>query len=168
MSSRAARTAAALALALAAAGTRAAAQERLIQLDHDSQLILVRRALSALDQANQTGNYTVLRDLGAPAMQANTAARLGEIFAPQRQGGLDLSLALVMEPQINSPQRIDADGVLHITGFFASTPRRINFEVAYQAVGGVWKLYGLAVSASAPEASPGMPKPPAIPADQRP
>ena len=40
--------------------------------------------LIALDQANKTGNYTVLRDLGSPAFQANTAARLGEIFAGLR------------------------------------------------------------------------------------
>jgi hypothetical protein len=44
----------------------------------------IRSALLALDQANKTGNYTVLRELGAPGFQAaNTAARLSEIFASQ-------------------------------------------------------------------------------------
>jgi hypothetical protein len=39
-------------------------------------LILVRSALIALDQANKTGNYTVLRDLGA--RRSRRIARLGK------------------------------------------------------------------------------------------
>jgi len=34
-------------------------------IDRNGVLILVRSTLLALDQANKTGNYTVLRDLGA-------------------------------------------------------------------------------------------------------
>ncbi|MFZ2159602.1 MAG: hypothetical protein WAV72_26250, partial [Bradyrhizobium sp.] len=59
------------------------------QIDRNGVLVLVRSALLALDQANKTGNYTVLRDLGAPAFQVNTAARLAEIFAKQRNDNLD-------------------------------------------------------------------------------
>ena len=46
------------------------------QIDRNGVLILIRSALLALDQANKTGNYTVLRDLGAPGFQTNSAARL--------------------------------------------------------------------------------------------
>ncbi|MBC7018053.1 hypothetical protein G6O44_25355, partial [Salmonella enterica subsp. enterica serovar Enteritidis] len=61
-------------------------------IDRNGVLILVRSTLLALDQANKTGNYTVLRDLGAPGFQAgNNAARLAEIFASQRNDKLDLS-----------------------------------------------------------------------------
>ena len=49
-------------------------------IDRNGVLILVRTSLLALDQANKTGNYTVLRDLGAPGFQANSAARLGRDF----------------------------------------------------------------------------------------
>src|SRR3954466_1644296 len=61
------------------------------QIDRNGVLILIRSSLLALDQANKTGNYTVLRDLGAPGFQTNTAARLAEIFAKQRNDNLDLS-----------------------------------------------------------------------------
>src|SRR5262245_31888431 len=54
-------------------------------IDRNGVLILIRSTLLALDQANKTGNYTVLRDLGSPAFQVNTAARLAEIFVPQRK-----------------------------------------------------------------------------------
>ena len=43
-------------------------------IDRNGVLILVRSAILALDQANKTGNYTVLRDLGAPGFQTNSAA----------------------------------------------------------------------------------------------
>jgi hypothetical protein len=36
------------------------------QIDRNGVLILIRSTILALDQANKTGNYTVLRDLGAP------------------------------------------------------------------------------------------------------
>ena len=70
-----------------------------IQIDHNGALILIRSTLIALDHANRTGNYTVLRDLGAPGFQtANTAARLSEIFANLRAQNADLSGVAVIEP----------------------------------------------------------------------
>jgi hypothetical protein len=50
------------------------------QIDRNGVLILIRSTILALDQANKTGNYTVLRDLGAPGFQANTAARLPRVL----------------------------------------------------------------------------------------
>jgi len=53
----------------------AAPEPKPAQIDRNGVIILIRSSLIALDQANKTGNYTVLRDLGAPNFQAtNTAA----------------------------------------------------------------------------------------------
>src|SRR5260370_41148825 len=65
-------------------------------IDRNGVLILIRSTLLALDQANKTGNYTVLRDLGSPGFQTNTAARLAEIFASQRKDNIDLSGVVVL------------------------------------------------------------------------
>jgi hypothetical protein len=73
---------------------------RAAQIDRNGVLILIRESLLALDQANKTGNYTVLRDLGSPAFQANSAARLSEIFAKQRNDNVDLSGVVVIDPQL--------------------------------------------------------------------
>ena len=70
-------------------------------IDRNGVLILIRSTLLALDQANKTGNYTVLRDLGAPGFQANTDARLAEIFATQRRDNLDLSGIAAHRPDRN-------------------------------------------------------------------
>ena len=61
------------------------------QIDRNGVLTLVRSTILALHHANITGNYTVLRDLGAPGFQsANTAARLAEVFADLRGRNFDL------------------------------------------------------------------------------
>ena len=78
------------------------------QIDRNGVLILIRETMLALDQANKTGNYTVLRDLGSPAFQQNNAARLGEIFASERRDNLDLSGVAVLEPQLSLLPQIEA------------------------------------------------------------
>ena len=74
------------ALFAVASGTLAWAQAGPPPLDRARVNILVRTTLVALNNANLTGNYTVLRDLGAPGFRAaNTAARLGALFARARR-----------------------------------------------------------------------------------
>ena len=108
-------------------------------------LILVRNSLLALDQANKTGNYTVLRDLGAPGFQTNTAARLGEIFAGLRHDNLDLSGVAALDPQLTLLPQIEANGMMHLTGFFPSVPTQVNFDLSYAPVNGQWRLFGISV-----------------------
>ena len=128
------------------------------QIDRNGVLILIRSALLALDQANKTGNYTVLRDLGSPDFQANTAARLAEIFAQQRKDNVDLSGVAVIDPQLTLLPQIEANGMMHMAGFFPSVPTQVNFELAYAPVDGRWRLFGISVSFG--QAAPAAPQPP--------
>lgn len=116
-------------------------------IDRNGVLILVRSTLLALDQANKTGNYTVLRDLGAPGFQAaNTAARLSEVFASQRNDRLDLSGVSVIDPQLSLLPQIEANGMMRMAGFFPSVPSQVNFELLFAPVDGQWRLFGLSVN----------------------
>jgi len=128
------------------------------QIDRNGVLILIRETLLALDQANKTGNYTVLRDLGAPDFQANSAARLAEIFAQQRRDNVDLSGVAVIDPQLTLLPQIEANGMMRMAGFFPSVPTQVNFELLYAPVGGRWRLFGLSVSFG--QAAPTAPQPP--------
>jgi hypothetical protein len=132
------------------------------QIDRNGVLILIRSALLALDQANKTGNYTVLRDLGAPDFQANSAAQLAEIFAQQRRDNVDLSGVAVIDPQLTLLPQIEANGMMRMAGFFPSVPTQVNFELLYAPVGGRWRLFGLSVSFG--QAAPAPPQPAAAPA----
>ena len=127
-------------------------------IDRNGVLILIRSTLLALDQANKTGNYTVLRDLGSPNFQANSAARLTEIFAQQRNDNVDLSGVAVIDPQLTLLPQIEANGMMHMAGFFPSVPSQVNFELMYAPVDGQWRLFGLSVSFG--QAAPAAPQPP--------
>jgi hypothetical protein len=133
-------------------------------IDRNGVLMLIRSSLLALDQANKTGNYTVLRDLGAPGFQAvNTAARLSEIFASQRNEKLDLSGVAVIDPQLSVLPEIEPNGMMRMAGFFPSVPSQVNFELLFAPVDGQWRLFGLSVNVaqSAPVAPAPPPSPPA-------
>lgn len=116
------------------------------QIDRNGVLVLIRSTLLALDHANKTGNYTVLRDLGAPAFQVNSAARLAEIFADQRRNNLDLSGVAAIDPQLSLLPQIEANGFMRLAGFFPSIPKPVNFEMLFAPVDGQWRLFGLSVS----------------------
>jgi hypothetical protein len=148
------------------APTEAQAAPKPAQIDRNGVLVLVRSALLALDQANKTGNYTVLRDLGAPGFQVNTAARLSEIFAKQRNDNIDLSGVAVIDPQLNLLPQIEASGMMRMAGFFPSVPSQVNFELAFAPVNGQWRLFGLGVTIgqmtpTPPESAAPAPAPPA-------
>lgn len=142
-------------------------------VDRNGVLVLVRTTLLALDAANRTGNYTVLRDMGAPGFQAaNNAARLSEIFANLRAQGLDLGGVAVLEPQLTAGPQVDERGMLRLTGLFPSAPLQVNFDMLFTPVEGRWRLFGLSVGLAAANAGPaeGAPeaKPEAAAQPQRP
>ena len=128
------------------------------QIDRNGVLMLVRSTLLALDHANKTGNYTVLRDIAAPGFQVNSAARLGEIFAKLRNDNLDLSGVAVIDPQLNLLPQIEANGLMHMAGFFPSVPNQVNFDLAFAPVNGQWRLFGISVSIG--QSRPAAPTPP--------
>jgi hypothetical protein len=136
-------------------------------IDRNGVLILVRSTLLAVDQANKTGNYTVLRDISAPAFAAiNSAARLGEIFAKLRNDKLDLSGVAAIDPQLSLLPQIEASGMMHMAGFFPSVPAQVNFELLYAPVDGQWRLFGISVSVG--QSSPVAPVTPETPAAKQP
>jgi hypothetical protein len=107
---------------------------------------LVWSAMAALDQANQTGNYSVLRDLGAPSFQANnSAAALGGIFQALRAQQVDLGYTLVVSPTFQFPPAIVQDGLLRVRGTFPLRPT-IAFDLLFQNISGQWRLFGIAVA----------------------
>lgn len=120
--------------------------------DATTVLKLVWSAMAAVDHANQTGNYSVLRDLGAPSFQTNNnAATLAGVFAALRVQRTDLSNALVVTPSYEFAPAIIAGGLLRIRGNFPLRPNPIGFDLLYQNVSGQWRLFGIAVSPLAAE-----------------
>jgi hypothetical protein len=122
---------------------------RLPMPSDDVLLMLIMSSITALNQANATGNYSVLRDLGAPAFQnINNAEKLSQIFTDLRNRKLDLSPILLFQPKLFRKPEMNADGMIRITGFFPTSPERVNFELIFQPVQSRWRLFGIAVNTS--------------------
>jgi hypothetical protein len=120
---------------------------KVVMPDAEKIVLLLRTTLITLNDAMQTGNFTVLRDMGAPGFRdANTAARLAQSFADLGSKGIDLSPTSVIAPQLTEPPGLDqAKGMLRLKGYFPGQPVQINFEMLFQAVDGRWRLFGLSV-----------------------
>ncbi|HXF54873.1 MAG TPA: hypothetical protein VNK52_12185 [Hyphomicrobiaceae bacterium] len=114
--------------------------------DANKLAILIQTAVTALSQANVTGNYTVLHALAAPGFQKdNPPAKLAETFADLRAKGIDLTPIIIFSPILMREPAIDENGMLRLTGYYKTAPQRVYFDLLFQLVGEQWRLYGIAV-----------------------
>jgi hypothetical protein len=149
-------TAPGLALAADKVQVPAGQQQSVMMPDAEKIVLLLRNTLVTLNDAIQTGNFTVLRDRSAPGFRdANSAAKLSQAFSDIASKGVDLAAVTVITPQLSEPPGLDQQkGMLHLKGYFPGKPVQIGFEVLYQAVGGQWRLFGLSVQPVPSQASP--------------
>src|SRR5947209_1738908 len=79
----------------------AAAPQQQPAVSLEQALYLIRSALLTVNDANRSGNYSVLRDLAAPDFQAkNTAADLAQSFYDLRHRNFDLFSVALVAPQL--------------------------------------------------------------------
>jgi hypothetical protein len=109
--------------------------------------VLIRSAILTLDTAVRAGNFSVLRDVGAPSFQAaNTSARLARIFQNLDQQRVDLSSVAIAAPTITNLQSMDQGRRLRVTGYFPSPTTRIDFDLIFEQVGARWRIFGISVN----------------------
>ncbi|TCK31111.1 hypothetical protein EV667_1216 [Ancylobacter aquaticus] len=115
-------------------------------------LALLRGTLMALNQANITGNYSVLRDLATPSFRdANSSAALADRFRPWREGRLDFAAVLLLDAKLSAAPAIGSDGALRLRGHFPTAPLKIGFDIAFLPVDGHWRLGDIAAEPLEPE-----------------
>ena len=144
-----------------AAHTHEASAEGAPPPDRQETARLIWTTLIAVDHANRTGNYSVLRDLAAPGFRdANDAARLAGIFAKLRARDIGLRRVVLASPVYAEPPKILDRGLYRVTGSFPFRPVGIEFDLLFQHSDGGWQLFGVSI------APVEMPDPPAdSPAD---
>jgi hypothetical protein len=123
--------------------------------------ILIRRTLLTVNDANLSGNYSVLRDLAAPGFQqANDNKKLSDIFANLRNSKIDFAPIVYFDPRLVRKPEFTKEGLIRLTGFVATKPQQVNFDMLFENVASSWRLYGIAVNTSpaktaeAPAAAP--------------
>lgn len=118
------------------------------QVDGMFAVNLARATLMSIHDANISGNYTVLKDLGSPAFQRRSAIVLATSFSPLRQRNLDLFMAASTVPRLSTAPVVDADGRLHVKGSFTTRPQAVLFDFTYEQSDGIWKHSSLRVGLS--------------------
>ena len=114
----------------------------------DAPAFLARSTLMALNDANRTGNYGVLRALASPDFQAaNSAEALARIFEGLRREGVDLSIAAVVPPAWETPSAVGPDQLLRLRGAYRTGRHTLRFALAYAAVANDWRLIEISVAA---------------------
>lgn len=112
-----------------------------------SQLELSRMiwsTVAAVDHANRSGNYSVLRDISAQAFQINyNPAKLTEIFAGLRNSNIDLSTALLVPPTYYEAPQMVREDLFRVKGLFQLRPISLSFDMFFQWEQGRWKLAGI-------------------------
>ena len=105
---------------------------------------LIKSTIMALQHANQTGNYSVLRDLGTPVFRERfDQAQLTAIFSNLRSRSVNLSPVLFLAPNLTKQPELTEGNQLRIVGDFPTQPLKMLFL----QIDGVWRIDGLAVDA---------------------
>ena len=115
------------------------------------QEILVKTSLLTLNDANLTGNYTVLHaKLAKPFREQFNPDRLKQVFKPFADKKLDLG-PIAAKPLIATTDTlIDNRGALVLRGYFDTSPNRVYYEFDFIPSESEWKPIKLNVSVKPP------------------
>jgi hypothetical protein len=121
---------------------------------------LIKSTIMALQHANQTGNYSVLRDLGTPVFRERfDQAQLAAIFSNLRSRSVNLSPVLFLAPNLIKQPELTEGNQLRIVGDFPTQPLKIQYEMLFLQIDGVWRIDGLAVDAVPQQSTAAAPAP---------
>ena len=114
--------------------------------------ILIRRTLLTLNDANLSGNYSILRQLAAPGLQrAHSSAALSRAFADLRNRKVDMAALVNFAPELTRKPKLDKNGRLRLTGFVPTRPQQINFDLLFEKHRKRWRLFAISVKVLAPK-----------------
>ena len=117
-----------------------------MHLDTEHAALLVRSTLMSVHDANISGNYSVVLDLGSPDFQKNKASDLAIRLQKLRERKIDLAAAAMSALQFNSIT-ISPDGKrARLVGRFETRPESVHFDINFERIGSEWRLSGIGVA----------------------
>lgn len=140
--------------------------EAKLRVSRELLTYLARDALAALNHANRTGNYAVLRALGTDGFKAEASEeKLAAAFAGFRSQRIDLGQVLSLEPLLTGQPQLEGGDTLHMTGMFPTAPLAVRFDLRMTRTPLGWRIAGLSVATAEakPASPPGAAKAPAKP-----
>ena len=107
---------------------------------------LVKGSLLTLNDANVTGNYSVLHaKLSRPFREQFSIEQFRAAFKQFRVENTDYDIIAVMQPAYDPRPSISEDGKLVVNGSFPTEPSRVRFDLEFIPSEGQWKLIAIQV-----------------------
>jgi opacity protein-like surface antigen len=120
--------------------------------DAAQQEVLVKVSLLTFNDANVTGNYSVLNaKLSKPFRDQFPAEKLKEGYKVFVEKHIDFDLIAAKPPVATEPAKINDDGRLTLKGYFDTKPSRVNYDLDFIMSEGEWKLIKLNVDVRKPD-----------------
>ena len=133
-----------LAVAGALLATPAAAQK---MPSPTGQEVLIKATLLTFNDANVTGNYTVLHaKLAKPFRDQFSPDKLKATFKTFADQNIDFDIIAAQTPVSSQEPKIDDRGALILRGYFDTRPSRVAYELDFIPSDGDWKAIKLKVN----------------------
>jgi hypothetical protein len=124
-----------LAWIFSVSGQNLYANEEIEMFDPSESARLLWSTFLAIEQANDSLNYSVFREISAPEFQRkNTTEDVAELFLSLRKSGIDLSQVILNQPEYDISPQIGSSGLLRMRGKFTLPPEVVCFDVLYQMI----------------------------------
>lgn len=123
----------------------APAQAATLPTDNEQE-ILVKTTLMTFNDANLTGNYSILHAKAAKLFRDQlTVEKLAASFKVFRDKKVNLASIVADEIESSKAPVLDK-GVLTLKGRFKDDEKKIRFDLQFVDEGGAWKLVGINVN----------------------
>jgi hypothetical protein len=110
------------------------------------QEVLIKASLLTLNDANLTGNYSILHaKLSKPFREQFSADRLKQSFKNFADKKADWEAIAAMSPISTNGAHIDERGALILRGYFDSGSTHVVYELDFLPSEGEWKASNLSV-----------------------
>ena len=113
--------------------------------DDTEREILIKTTLMTFNDANLTGNYSVLHSKAAtPFRQQLSVEKLATTFKEFRDKKVNIESIVADEIDSGSEAKIN-EGILSLTGRFKDDTRRVRYDLKFAREENSWKLVGINV-----------------------
>ena len=113
---------------------------------------LIKTYLLTFNDANLTGNYTVLHaKLAKPFRDQFNPDKLQQAFKSFADQKVDLGIIAAKQPIASTPSKIDSRGALVVRGYFDTTPSRVIYELDFVPSEEEWKPISIHVNVKKPD-----------------
>ncbi|MEW6642639.1 MAG: hypothetical protein AB1586_19190 [Pseudomonadota bacterium] len=117
--------------------------------DDDEQDVLIRTALMTFNDANMTGNYSVLFAKSSKELQSQVPVeKMQTAFEPFRKNELFFEDVATAEYASYDKATLDNEGALVLAGVFKTDDMEVKYRLRFIQNNHAWKLLGINVDAT--------------------